>query len=70
MDGGLSDEKIAYPMLEKAQKLGVTNICIHKGLPWDQWKTITTHVMSFRPLQISRNSTFFYIILDFWVWVD
>ena len=29
----LSDEKIAYPMLEKAQKLGVTNICIHKGLP-------------------------------------
>jgi hypothetical protein len=29
----LSDEKIAYPMLEKAQALGVTNICVHKGLP-------------------------------------
>ncbi|MDR4493428.1 MAG: amidohydrolase family protein [Nitrospirales bacterium] len=29
----LSDEKIAYPMLEKAQALGITNICTHKGLP-------------------------------------
>jgi len=29
----LSDEKIAYPMLQKAQALGITNICIHKGLP-------------------------------------
>ena len=29
----LSDEKIAYPMLEKAQALGITNICVHKGLP-------------------------------------
>ncbi|MDH3503023.1 MAG: amidohydrolase [Nitrospirota bacterium] len=29
----LSDEKIAYPMLEKAQTLGITNICAHKGLP-------------------------------------
>jgi predicted TIM-barrel fold metal-dependent hydrolase len=31
--GGGSDEKIAYPMLEKAQALGITNICAHKGLP-------------------------------------
>jgi len=29
----LNDETIAYPMLEKAQTLGITNICIHKGLP-------------------------------------
>lgn len=29
----LSDEKIAYPMLEKAQALGITNVCAHKGLP-------------------------------------
>ncbi|MEC4675110.1 MAG: amidohydrolase family protein [Nitrospirota bacterium] len=29
----LSDEKIAYPMLQRAQKLGVTRVCIHKGLP-------------------------------------
>ena len=29
----ISDEHIAYPTLEKAQKLRVTNICIHKGLP-------------------------------------
>lgn len=29
----LSDEKIAYPMLEKAQRLGITKVCAHKGLP-------------------------------------
>ena len=29
----LSDEKIAYPMLEKALARKITNICIHKGLP-------------------------------------
>lgn len=29
----LNDEKIAYPMLKKTQALGITNICIHKGLP-------------------------------------
>ncbi len=31
--GWLSDEKIAYPMLEKAQVLGITKVCAHKGLP-------------------------------------
>ena len=29
----LDDEKIAYPMLEKARKLGVRRVCVHKGLP-------------------------------------
>ena len=29
----VDDEKIAYPMLERARKLGVTRVCIHKGLP-------------------------------------
>ena len=29
----LDDEKIAYPMLEKARKLGVKRVCVHKGLP-------------------------------------
>jgi len=28
----LDDEKISYPSLEYSQKLGVKNICIHKGL--------------------------------------
>ena len=30
----LDDEKTAYPALQKAQKQGVKNICIHKGLPF------------------------------------
>ncbi|HEX6210014.1 MAG TPA: amidohydrolase family protein [Methylomirabilota bacterium] len=29
----VDDEKIAYPMLERARKLGVTRVCLHKGLP-------------------------------------
>jgi predicted TIM-barrel fold metal-dependent hydrolase len=29
----VDDEKIAYPMLERARKLGVKRVCIHKGLP-------------------------------------
>ena len=29
----VDDEKIAYPMLEKARTLGVRRFCVHKGLP-------------------------------------
>ncbi|HEU4371608.1 MAG TPA: amidohydrolase family protein [Methylomirabilota bacterium] len=29
----VDDEKLAYPMLERARKLGVRRFCIHKGLP-------------------------------------
>ena len=29
----LDDEKIAYPMLQKARDLGVKRLCVHKGLP-------------------------------------
>ncbi len=29
----VDDEKIAYPMLQKARQLGVRRFCVHKGLP-------------------------------------
>ena len=29
----VDDEKIAYPMLERARKLGIKRVCLHKGLP-------------------------------------
>ncbi len=29
----VDDEKIAYPMLEASRRLGIRNICLHKGLP-------------------------------------
>jgi len=29
----VDDEKIGYPMLERARKLGVKRFCVHKGLP-------------------------------------
>jgi predicted TIM-barrel fold metal-dependent hydrolase len=28
------DEKVAYPMLERARRLGVRNVCLHLGLPF------------------------------------
>lgn len=30
----IDDEKLAYPALEFAQKKGIRNICLHKGLPF------------------------------------
>jgi len=29
----LDDEKVGYPMLEAARRLGIRNVCLHKGLP-------------------------------------
>ena len=29
----VDDEKVAYPMLELSRRLGIRNICLHKGLP-------------------------------------
>ena len=29
----VDDEKVAYPMLERARKLGIKRVCLHKGLP-------------------------------------
>jgi predicted TIM-barrel fold metal-dependent hydrolase len=29
----MDDEKIAYPFWEKTKKLGIKNLCVHKGLP-------------------------------------
>ena len=30
----IDDEKVAYPMLQRSQRLGVKNICLHIGLPF------------------------------------
>lgn len=30
----IDDERVAYPMLEEARKLGIRNVCLHKGLPF------------------------------------
>src|SRR5437588_9468331 len=29
----MDDEKVAYPFWEKTRKLGVKNLCVHKGMP-------------------------------------
>ena len=29
----VDDQRVAYPMLETARRLGVRNVCLHKGLP-------------------------------------
>jgi len=41
----LDDEKTAYPFWEKTKKLGVKNLCVHKGLPLGSFneKACTPH---------------------------
>jgi predicted TIM-barrel fold metal-dependent hydrolase len=29
----MNDEKVAYPFWERSRKLGIRNLCVHKGLP-------------------------------------
>jgi len=38
----VDDEKIAYPMLERARKLGIKRVCLHKGLPLGPVSDFTT----------------------------
>lgn len=33
----MDDEKVAYPAYEYSRKIGVKNICVHKGLPLPGW---------------------------------
>lgn len=33
----MDDEKVAYPAYEYSRKIGVKNICVHKGLPLPSW---------------------------------
>lgn len=34
----MDDEKIAYPFYEYSKKIGIKNICVHKGLPLPGWE--------------------------------
>jgi uncharacterized protein len=41
----LDDEKVAYPFWERTRKLGIKNLCVHKGLPLSAFneKACTPH---------------------------
>jgi uncharacterized protein len=41
----MDDEKVAYPFWEKTKKLGIKNLCVHKGLPLSAFneKACTPH---------------------------
>ncbi len=34
----MDDEKVAYPAYEYSRKIGIKNICVHKGLPLPGWE--------------------------------
>lgn len=34
----MDDEKVAYPFYEYSRKIGIRNICVHKGLPLPGWE--------------------------------
>ncbi len=44
----MDDEKVAYPFLEKTRKLGVKNVCVHKGLPLTGFNTEYCHPKDIR----------------------
>ena len=50
----VDDEKVGYPMLETARKLGVRNVCLHKGLPLQN-----TGVDGWHPRDIERAASDF-----------
>jgi predicted TIM-barrel fold metal-dependent hydrolase len=33
----MDDEKVTYPAYEYSRKIGIKNICVHKGLPLPEW---------------------------------
>src|SRR5918912_1591081 len=35
----MDDEKVAYPAYEYSRRVGIRNICVHKGLPLPSWDT-------------------------------
>ena len=39
----LDDEQLMYPAYERMLKSGITNVCIHKGLLPEDFKTVTKH---------------------------
>ena len=39
----VDDERVSYPMLQTARRLGVRNICLHKGLPFPSTKPEDWH---------------------------
>src|SRR5947209_1245861 len=53
----VDDEKIAYPMLERARKLGVRRVCLHKGLPLGPVGTTTNRGNRSRPPGTFPDST-------------
>jgi hypothetical protein len=48
----LDDEKVAYPFWERTQKLGVKNVCVHKGLPLGFF-----HEKACQPLDLEKAAT-------------
>src|SRR5947209_9098683 len=45
----MDDEKVAYPFWERTKKLGVKNLCVHKGLPLSVF-----NVKACRPLDLEK----------------
>ena len=48
----MDDEKIAYPFWERSRKLGVKNLCVHKGLPLGFFNE-----KACRPLDLEKAAT-------------
>lgn len=66
----LDDEKVAFPMYDKARKLGIKNLCIHKGLAVIWFDQKYCRLDDLEPAVLANPDLNFIIYHSGYPWVD
>ncbi len=66
----LDDQKVAFPMYEKARKLGVKNLCIHKGLAVIWFDDRFCRLHDLEPAVLANPDLNFIIYHSGYPWID
>jgi predicted TIM-barrel fold metal-dependent hydrolase len=66
----LDDQKVAFPMYEKARKLGIKNLCIHKGLAVIWFDDRFCRLHDLEPAALANPDLNFIIYHSGYPWVD
>ena len=66
----LDDEKVAYPVYERARKLGIKNLCIHKGLAVIWFDDRFCRLHDLEPAVLANPDLNFIIYHSGYPWVD
>jgi hypothetical protein len=66
----LDDQKVAFPMYEKARKLGIKNLCIHKGLAVIWFDDRFCRLHDLEPAALANPDLNFIIYHSGYPWID